>query len=75
MEANIRALRASETGASILHRYDEIAQILTGNSLARAQDGAGWVHRVCAELQIAPLRQAGLSPQQCPAIIPAAQRE
>ena len=74
MEANIRALHEFETGASILQRYDEVAQILTGNPSAHAQDGAEWVHHVCAELQISPLRKAGLTPQGCPDIIPAAQR-
>ena len=74
MEANILALHKPRTCASILDRYDEVARILTGNASASAEDGAAWVHRTCAELRIPPLRQAGLRPQDCASIIPAAQR-
>jgi alcohol dehydrogenase class IV len=74
MDANIQALKDHPTGPATLARYDEVARVLTGKSAASALDGVKWVHDLCAEFQIPPLRQAGLTTEACTSIIPAAQR-
>lgn len=60
MEANIRAAEGRGDPA-ITRRYVEIARTLTGDPSADARDGASWVHELCAELEVPPLREAGLS--------------
>jgi alcohol dehydrogenase class IV len=73
MEANIRA--AGERGdPAIIERYTEIARILTGDPEADARRGVSWVHGLCAELKIPPLRAAGLSITDCGRLIPLTQR-
>ncbi len=61
MEANVRALQDREPRSAALSRYDEIAQILTGNKNAQAADGVKWTHELCSALQIRPLSQLGLN--------------
>jgi alcohol dehydrogenase class IV len=73
MEANI--LAAERRGApAITRRYAEIARILAGDSSADARDGVSWVRRLCAELRIPPLREAGLSAAECGRLVPLARR-
>ena len=73
MEANIRAL--DERGDwSIFERYIEIARTLTGDPEADAWDGVSWVRELCAEMNIPPLRVAGLSAADCGQLIPLAER-
>jgi alcohol dehydrogenase class IV len=69
MEANIRALREHEPDSPITTRYDEIAQLLTGNDRARADDGVQFVHDLCTALHIRPLSTFGLSASEFPALI------
>jgi alcohol dehydrogenase class IV len=73
MEANIRA--AEERGdPAITRRYTEIARTLTGEPDADARDGVSWVRRLCAEMRIPPLREAGLTVADCGRLIPLARR-
>jgi alcohol dehydrogenase class IV len=74
MEANIRALVAEGRDDGQRRRYDEIGRILTGDPSARAEDGVGWVRRVCNEFKIPPLGEAGLGAGDFAEIIPAARR-
>jgi alcohol dehydrogenase class IV len=74
MEANIRALQGDRSRTDLLERYLEVARILTGNRAAQVDDGVEWVRRLCSELKIPPLREAGLRAGECGPIIPAAQR-
>jgi alcohol dehydrogenase class IV len=73
MEANIRALD-DRGDPTILQRYIEIARALTGDPEANAWGGVSWVHGLCAEMKIPPLRVAGLSLADCGRLIPLAQR-
>ena len=73
MEANVRALRERAAGSPTLARYDRVAQLLTGNANARANDGVAWVRALCAELDIAPLSKLRLTRADFPAIIAQAQ--
>jgi alcohol dehydrogenase class IV len=62
MEANLRALKARATHSSALSRYDEIAQLLTGSSSARAADGVNWIYSLCSDLSIPGLSAFGITP-------------
>jgi alcohol dehydrogenase class IV len=73
MAANVRAMLARAprhvaTGSS-LHRYAHVAQILTGNHHATAEDGIEWVRALCAELNIPPLHAWGITEADLPAIV------
>jgi alcohol dehydrogenase class IV len=54
MEINIRALHQHKM-QSHLSRYDHIAQILTGDVNARAEDGVVWLHELCASFKMPKL--------------------
>ncbi|CAG0989179.1 alcohol dehydrogenase [Anaerolineales bacterium] len=66
MEANLRVLKSRQAGHPSIERYDEIAQILTGNRNAVAQDGLNWVAELVQELNIPPLSTHGLTTSRIP---------
>jgi alcohol dehydrogenase class IV len=74
MVVNVRALQERLSGSQALHRYDEVARILTGQNQATATDGARWVQRLCADLQVPPLSTYGLTEADLPALIEKASR-
>ncbi len=69
MEVNLRALEERAPEGDALHRYDEIAQILTGKDEASAMDGVAWVRELCEALHIPPLATYGMRPADWPAVI------
>lgn len=69
MAINIRALNRLGGNQLGLKRYDEIAQLLTGNSSACAADGVGWVAALVEDLGIPKLRDYGLAPTHVPELI------
>jgi len=69
MEANIRALRKRGQNSLALDRYTEIANIMTGNTLAKVEDGTRWVQKLVQSLKILPLATYGMSKADIPAII------
>jgi alcohol dehydrogenase class IV len=69
METNVRALQEREPGSAALRRYDEIAQILTGDVSATAEEGVAWVQELCGALDVPPLSKYGLTREQIPAVI------
>lgn len=69
MEANLRALKSRQRNSPALARYTEIAHILTGNALARVEDGIKWVHRLIRRMDIPPLSEYGLTVDAYPAIL------
>ncbi|MCX6357966.1 MAG: iron-containing alcohol dehydrogenase [Candidatus Aureabacteria bacterium] len=73
MEANIRALRSRAPHSPALARYDEAAQILTGDPDARADDGVAWAREIVAILRIPSLSSLGVREAQI-AGIPATAR-
>jgi alcohol dehydrogenase class IV len=64
MEANLKALESRQAGHPAIRRYAEIAQIMTGDKNASAQDGAKWVSDLVSELNIPPLSAHGMSESQ-----------
>jgi alcohol dehydrogenase class IV len=60
VEANIRALRARARDGAALPRFDKVAQLLTGNAGASADDGVEWLRKLVADLQIPRLGKYGI---------------
>jgi alcohol dehydrogenase class IV len=69
METNVQALRRRGAGSRTLARYDQLAQLLTGDSTARATDGVIWVQELCAALKIPSLARFGLKEQDFSTIV------
>ncbi|MCC7499427.1 MAG: iron-containing alcohol dehydrogenase [Bryobacterales bacterium] len=68
MTANIRAL-AERGGGEALERYATIARLLTGDSAARAEDGAGWVAAACERIKIRPLGAWGVKAEHIATLV------
>jgi alcohol dehydrogenase class IV len=64
MEVNIRALETRQPQHPALKRYAEIAQILTGEKDATAQDGVKWVSDLVSALKIPRLVTYGMSEEK-----------
>jgi alcohol dehydrogenase class IV len=69
MRANILALRARAPRHPSLARYQEVAQILTGDPQAQPEDGEQWVAQLCAKLQIPPLSAYGITEHHIPDLV------
>jgi alcohol dehydrogenase class IV len=74
MEANIRALHKRERNSPALERYAEVAFLLTGNALAKIEDGARWVLGLTRSLNIPPLGKYGVKKDDFPVIVTQAQK-
>jgi alcohol dehydrogenase class IV len=69
MEVNVRALRARMEDSPALQRYGEIAQILTGNDSAEADDGVAWVQDLCQALEVPSLASYGMKERDLPSVV------
>ena len=69
MEANLRALRQRQAASPTLHRYDQIARLLTHTATATAGQGVEWVRRLVADLGIPSLAAYGLTAQHIPGLV------
>ncbi len=67
MEVNIRALCQRDPQHDALNRYDEMAHLLTGKSLALT--GVKWVQHLCEALQIPPLSTYGITREHIPLLV------
>jgi alcohol dehydrogenase class IV len=74
MAVNVRVLRKRAPQSPGLERYDEIAQILSGELNANAATGVAWVEALCEELEVPPLSTYGITKADFPAIIEKASR-
>jgi alcohol dehydrogenase class IV len=74
MEANIHALQARDPEGQALQRYHEVAVILTGHDDVDPMDGAGWVARLAAALNIPPLSEYSVKREDFGSIIEKSQR-
>jgi alcohol dehydrogenase class IV len=74
VEVNLRALRERAPDSEALARYDEVAQILTGDPSARAGDGLDWIKALEGTLDMPPLSSYGLKREDFPALIENAAR-
>jgi alcohol dehydrogenase class IV len=69
MAVNIRVLQERLPDSQALCRYDEVAQILTGDPSAIANDGVAWVRELCNALQVPPLANWGLAQTDFPVLM------
>lgn len=69
MEANVRNLCEQNPASPCLHRYQEIAQILSGSYSAQIDDGLEWIAKLCESLKVPGLSNFGVSPQDFASII------
>jgi len=69
VEVNVRALQERMPESTALRRYDEVAQILTGDPEATADDGVAWVQALGDVLQVPSLAANGVKPADFPALI------
>jgi alcohol dehydrogenase class IV len=69
MAANVQALGCPQPDSQFLHRYREVARILTGSPAATAADGVAWVRSLCRQLNIPGLSGFGLAAENFPAVI------
>jgi len=74
MEANVRALQSRMPGSPALARYDEVAQILTGQPTARAADGVDWIQELCQALSVPALSNFGLTDDDFPTVVEKARK-
>jgi alcohol dehydrogenase class IV len=74
IEANVRALRALDGQHPALVRYATVAQIVTQRPDATAEELAGWVRQLTADLQIAPLGAYGVRAEHFAEIVSASQQ-
>jgi len=74
VEANVQALQTRAPNSPALQRYAEVAQLLTGRSTARASEAIEWLHQLCADLNVAPLSEFGLTAADIPAVVAQAQK-
>ena len=66
---NVRALTERMPGSESLRRYDEVAQLLTGDSSVMASDGVAWVQSLCDGLQVPSLASCGVKEEDFPVVI------
>jgi alcohol dehydrogenase class IV len=69
---NIRALRQRTPAHPTLHRFDEVARLLTGKPHATASDGVRWLEELVTELQIPRLSAYRITANDVPALVRAA---
>jgi len=74
MAVNVRALHHRMPESEALRRYDEAAQILTGDPTATADDGVAWVQELCDALDVPGLASYGITPEDFPLLIEKASR-
>jgi alcohol dehydrogenase class IV len=64
IEANVRTLRSAAPGSSVLDRYAEAAQLLTGKPGVSVEDGLAWIGETVSLLGVPGLAAFGLGPGQ-----------
>ena len=66
MAINVQALQTRKRDDIALPRYAEVAQLLTGNSMATAADGVAWIQNLCLQLEVPSLRSYGMTKDAIP---------
>ena len=69
MDANVRALRQRQPDSDYLARYTTVAQLLTGDDSATAEDAVQWVLKLTEVLHIPGLASYGMTDAHLPALI------
>jgi alcohol dehydrogenase class IV len=74
MQANLKALRTRLPASPAIARYTEVARLLTGDETATAEAGAEWVRELCSALDIRPLKEYELNPDDLGAVVEQSQK-
>ena len=74
IETNLSALRTRLPFSPAIARYSEVARLLTGDESATADAAAAWVRELFEALDIQPLNEYGLNPDDFPAIVEQSQK-
>jgi alcohol dehydrogenase class IV len=74
VEANIRAINERARESPALGRYHQVAQILTGEPYARAEDAIAWLRSLDDELGVPKLRAYEVRESDIARIVPQARR-
>jgi alcohol dehydrogenase class IV len=74
MQANLKALRTRLPASPAIARYVEVARLLTGDETASAEAGAEWVRDLCSALDIRPLKEYELNPDDLRAVVEQSQK-
>jgi alcohol dehydrogenase class IV len=74
LEANLKALDSRDPQNPAQARFDEVAQILTGDLQATAADGVTWIQELADVLAVPPLSTYGVAKTHFPTIIEKSQR-
>lgn len=61
MASNVAAIAARASGSTYRERFDQVGQLLTGESTANAHDAVEWIQTLCAALNVPPLSSFGIS--------------
>jgi alcohol dehydrogenase class IV len=69
MAMNIRALRERAPTHDALDKYRRVAQLLTADSQAEADDAVSYMSNLCRSLGVSSLRSYGLEPSGIPALV------
>lgn len=73
MEANLKSAKEQNLKRTLL-KYDEVAQLLTGESKVRGEDGIQWAQQMVEKLKIPSLSAFGLTPDDFPALVEKAKK-
>lgn len=68
VEVNVRVLQRHNSQQYLL-RYDQVAQVLTGKSNAKAEEGIARIHELCDALDIPGLSDFGITEDHFPDLI------
>ena len=68
VEVNVRTLQRHNSQQYLL-RYDQVAQVLTGKSNAKAEEGIAMIHDLCDALDIPGLSDFGITEDHFPDLI------
>ena len=74
VETNLLALRARLPASPAIPRYAEVARLLTGDENASPEAAVDWLRNLCASLEIQPLKEFGLNPDDFPALVEQSQK-
>jgi alcohol dehydrogenase class IV len=74
MQVNLRALSERQPGSPVIQRFTEIAQIITGQPQATAEQGISWVQELVTDMKIPGLSAYGPQLADIPEIVSQAAR-
>mmetsp|Transcript_22656 Transcript_22656/g.31543 ORF Transcript_22656/g.31543 Transcript_22656/m.31543 type:complete len:399 (-) Transcript_22656:12-1208(-) len=69
IQVNVEALTQRDPSSQYIARFDEVAQIITGNPAAKSADAVTWIKELCQHLNVAPLSTYGVKHEHLEAIV------